>query len=119
MLNKASFKVCDINNFCFGKYDLIVSNPPYIPTKEIKNLSKEITDYEPLSALNGGIDGLDLIKIVIYKSSRLLKRSGILAIEVGNHQYKRVSNILKENGFREIVKVYDYNFNVRCIINTK
>ena len=51
-----------------GKYDLIVSNPPYIPSSEIKNLSKDIINYEPLIALNGGHDGLDLIKKVIYKS---------------------------------------------------
>ena len=119
LLNKASFKVSDINNFYIGKYDLIVSNPPYISTRDLKNLSKEITNYEPLKALNGGIDGLDLTKKVIYKSSWLLKRSGIHAIEIGDHQYKKVSDILKKNGFRELSKVYDYNFNVRCIISTK
>ena len=119
LLNKVSFKVCDINNFCFGKYDLIVSNPPYIPNKDLRSLSKEIINYEPLSALNGGIDGLDLIKKVIYKSNFLLKRSGTLAIEIGNNQYKEVSKILEKNGFKEIKKVSDYNFNVRCIISTK
>ena len=54
----------------------------------------EIINYEPLSALNGGIDGLDLIKKVIYKSNFLLKKSGTLAIEIGNNQYREVSNIL-------------------------
>ena len=56
----------DINSFKIGKYDLIVSNPPYIPLKDIKNLSKEILNFEPMSALKGGVDGLDLIKKVIY-----------------------------------------------------
>ena len=117
--NRSSFKICSINDFNFGKYDLIVSNPPYIPTKDLRNLSVEIINYEPLSALNGGIDGLDLIKKVIYKSKFLLKKSGTLAIEIGNNQYREVSNILERNGFKEIKKVSDYNFNVRCIISTK
>ena len=118
LLNRTSFKMYNIDNFYFGKYDLIVSNPPYIPTKDLKNLSKEITNFEPLAALNGGNDGLDLIKKVIYKSKRLLKKNGILAIEIGNHQYRKASGILRENGFIELDKVCDFNFNVRCIIST-
>ena len=119
VFNRISFKVGDIDGFCYGKYDLIVSNPPYIAFKDLKNLSKEITNYEPLNALNGGIDGLDLIRKVIYKSKKLLKKSGILAIEIGNNQYKKVSKILNKDGYRELSKVYDFNNNVRCIISTK
>jgi len=116
---RSKFKVIDLNKFNIGKYDLIVSNPPYISSGDIKNLSKDITNYEPLIALDGGIDGLDLIKKVIYKSNHLLKRSGLLAIEIGNNQYKRVSDILRYSGYREISKECDYNRNVRCIISTK
>ena len=116
---RSKFKVIDLNEFNVGKYDLIVSNPPYIPSKDIKNLSKDIMNYEPLIALDGGIDGLDLVKKVIYKSNYLLKSNGILALEIGSGQYKRVSNILTQNGYREIGKEYDYNHNVRCIMNTK
>ena len=116
---RSKFKVIDLNKFNIGKYDLIVSNPPYIASAVIKNLSKDITNYEPLIALDGGIDGLDLIKQVIYKSNHLLKRSGLFAIEIGNNQYKRVSDILRYNGYREISKECDYNRNVRCIISTK
>ena len=58
---RSKFKVFDINKFIFGKYDLIVSNPPYIPSRNIKNLSKDISDYEPTVALNGGKDGLDQV----------------------------------------------------------
>ena len=117
--NRSKFKVFDINDFNIGKYDLIISNPPYISSKDIKNLSKDIINYEPLIALKGGIDGLDLIKKVIYKSKDLLKKNGILVIEIGNHQYIKVSSLLRQNGFREIGKEYDYNQNVRCIIGTK
>jgi len=116
---RACFKIFDISKFSSGEYDLIVSNPPYIPSKDLKNLSKDITDYEPLGALNGGIDGLDLMKKVIYKSNKLLKKSGIFALEIGNCQYFEVSRILKKNGFGELGKVYDYKENVRCIISTK
>ena len=117
--HRSKFKVFDLNKFNIGKYDLIVSNPPYIPSKNIKKLSKDITNHEPLIALNGGKDGLDLIKKVIYKSYVLLKTNGILAIEIGHQQYKQVSDILKECKFVEFSKEYDYKQNVRCIISTK
>ena len=119
LLNRAKFKVCDMTKFNEGKYDLIISNPPYIPSRDLKNLSKDITNYEPLVALNGGDDGLDLIKKVIYKANSLLKRNGLLAIEIGFQQYKKVSCLLNENGYREMGKEYDYGRNVRCIISTK
>ena len=117
--NRVKFKVCDLEKYYIGKYDLIVSNPPYIPSKDINNLSKDIANYEPRSALDGGVDGLDLVKKVIYKSSYLLKRSGILALEIGFNQYKKTSRILRRCGFREISKKCDNNNNVRCIISTK
>jgi len=117
--NRSKFKVANLDKFNLGKYDLIVSNPPYIPSKDIKNLSKDIINYEPLTALNGGSDGLDLIKKVIYKSNYLLKKEGLLALEIGHSQYQKVSCILRSNGYREMSKEYDFNRNVRCIIGTK
>ena len=117
--NRVKFKVFDINKFDLGKYDLIVSNPPYIPTMEIKKLSKDIRNFDPHIAINGGKDGLDLIKKVIYKSSILLKKNGLFALEMGTNQYFKVSTIMKKYGFRIITKEFDYNNNVRCIISTK
>ena len=117
--NRSKFKVVNLDKFNLGKYDLIVSNPPYIPSIDIKNLSKDIINYEPLTALNGGSDGLDLIKKVIYKSNYLLKRNGILALEIGFNQYRKVSKALRRSKFKEISKEYDYKNNVRCIISTK
>ena len=119
LLNRSKFKTFDINSFNVGKYDLIVSNPPYVPFKEIRNLTKDIINFEPIVALNGGKDGLDLIKKVIYKSTKLLKKGGLLALEIGNKQYPKVSDLLNQLGFKEMSKLYDYNRNVRCIISTK
>ena len=119
LLNRSRFKVCDLTKFYIGKYDLIVSNPPYIPSKDIKGLSKDIVNYEPKAALDGGADGLDLIKKVIYKSNVLLKRNGALALEIGFGQYREASKVLSRSNFREYSKIYDYNGNVRCIISTK
>ena len=116
---RSKFKVIDLNKFNIGKYDLIVSNPPYIPSKDIKNLSQDIINYEPLVALNGGLDGLDLIKKVIYKSYSLLKKNGLLAIEIGFNQYLKISSLLRQHGFREMSRQCDYSHNVRCIISTK
>ena len=117
--HRSKFKVIDLSKFNIGKFDLIVSNPPYIPSKDIKNLSQDIVGYEPRIALDGGVDGIDLIKKVIYKSNGLLKKNGLLAIEIGFNQYRKVSSILKGYRFREISKEYDYKRNVRCIISTK
>jgi len=119
LVNRAKFKNVEISNYTLGKYDLIVSNPPYIPSKDIKKLSKDIINFEPKEALDGGPDGLDLIKKVIYKSNILLKRNGMLALEIGFGQYRKVSEILRYCKFKEYGKVHDYNNNVRCIITTK
>ncbi len=119
LMHRSKFKVCNLENYNVGKYDLIVSNPPYILSQDMKNLSEDIINHEPKLALDGGVDGLDLIKKVIYKSNRLLKRDGLLALEIGFNQYRKVLGILKKSGFREIGKEYDYKTNVRCIISTK
>ena len=117
--NRSKFRVFDLRKFNNGKYDLIVSNPPYIPTKNINKLSKDIMNYEPKNALDGGIDGLDLVKKVIYMSNYILKLNGLLALEIGFNQYQKVSRLLKIYKFRETHKEYDYKSNVRCIISTK
>ena len=98
------------------KFDLIVSNPPYIKRGVIKNLSNDIKLYEPRMALDGGNDGLDLIKKVIYKSKEILKIDGTFALEIGNEQSKNVSKILVANNFRIEHVIKDYKNNIRCIL---
>jgi release factor glutamine methyltransferase len=110
LLNKS------FENLFNKKFDLIVSNPPYIEKKAIKNLSEDIKKYEPRMALDGGNDGLDLIKKVIYKSKDILKVNGTLALEIGNEQIKKVSKILIDCNFRIENVIKDYKNNVRCII---
>ena len=98
------------------KFDLIVSNPPYIERNALKNLSEDIKKYEPRMALDGGKDGVDLIKKVIYKSKDILKIKGTLALEIGNEQIKKVSKILIDNNFRIVNIIKDYKNNVRCVL---
>ena len=118
-LNKrASLKCRSIDTIYNKKFDLIVSNPPYIVKREINQLSEDIKKFEPQKALDGGHDGLDVIRKVIYKSKNILKLNGILALEIGRGQDYSVSDILKLNGFREIKKIKDYRDNVRCIFST-
>ena len=96
---------------------MIVSNPPYIARHQLKNLDESIKYFEPKIALDGGNDGLDVIRKVIYKSRNLLKINGMLALEIGNGQYKKVSQILKLNKFREKIIIKDYKDNIRCIFS--
>ena len=116
-LNKrAKFFTKSLNNIRDFKFDLVVSNPPYIKTSDIKNLSEDVRKFEPKIALDGGKDGLDVIKKVIYKSKTILKKLGLLALEIGYGQHYKVSQILKDNGFREELLVKDYRNNIRCIL---
>ena len=113
--NRIKFSIKSFKDVYGKKFDLIVSNPPYIKTKDIKNLSEDIKKFEPRMALDGGNDGLDLIKKIIYKSKKILKFNGTLALEIGNEQIKKVSKILIDNKFRIKYVIKDYGNNVRCV----
>ena len=89
-----------------------------ILSNEIKNLEADIRRYEPLIALDGGNDGLDLIKKVIYKTKYILKVKGTLALEIGNEQFKKVSKILIERNFKVEHIITDYRDNIRGVIST-
>ena len=81
-------------------------------------LEDDVKKFEPKLALDGGNDGLDVIKKVIYKSKHILKTKGMLALEIGNEQFKKVSKILKENKFKTRFLIKDYRENIRCILST-
>ena len=115
--DRVKFINSSISKFDSYKFDLIVSNPPYIAQHQLKNLDNDIKNFEPKIALDGGNDGLDVVRKVIYKSGKILKINGMLALEIGNGQYKKVSQILKLNKFREKFFVKDFKDNIRCVFS--
>ena len=108
----------NIDNFNTGKYDLIVSNPPYIKKSNLKCLEKDI-GFEPKQALDGGLDGLSEIRKVINKSSELIKRNGHLIIEIGFDQKNKVKKILRDKGFYIKKTIKDLSNHDRCIVSIK
>ena len=119
VINRVKLFKSDIDNFQYGKYDLIISNPPYIKKNDLKYLEKDIFGFEPKKALDGGVDGLSEIRKVISKSSELLKKNGFLILEIGFNQKNKVKRILQNKRFyiKKIVK--DLSNNDRCIISVR
>ena len=117
--NRTKFFHSSIDNFNIGKYDLIVSNPPYIELLNLKYLEKDVVNFEPKLALNGGLDGFSKIKTVIFKASGLLKKKGKLILEIGFNQKDKVKEMLKKQGFYVNNTFQDNGNNDRCIISTK
>ena len=116
---RIKFLNISFSNYFNKKHDLIVSNPPYVSSRELPYLSEDIKKFEPRIALDGGNDGLDLIKKVIYKTKEILKINGTLALEIGNKQFRKVSKILINNNFKIEFRIKDYGDNTRCIIARK
>tara|TARA_Y100001935_G_scaffold62827_1_gene52733 strand:+ start:574 stop:1416 length:843 start_codon:yes stop_codon:yes gene_type:complete len=117
--NRVKFYKSNIDNFNYGKYDLIISNPPYVKKYDYRYLKKDIKNFEPRMALDGGLDGLSEIRKLINKSSELIKRNGKLILEIGFDQKIKVLRLLKNEGFFINKVVKDFANNDRCIIGTK
>ena len=109
----------NVDKFNLGKYDLIVSNPPYIKTSKLKYLEKDVAEFEPKLALDGGLDGLSEIRKVIKKSSELIKKNGKFILEIGFDQKNKVISLLKKEGFYINSTHKDLANNDRCIVSTK
>ncbi|MDA7745203.1 peptide chain release factor N(5)-glutamine methyltransferase [Candidatus Pelagibacter sp.] len=119
LTNRVKFFHSSVDNFNNGKYDMIVSNPPYIEQLSLKYLEKDVVNFEPKLALSGGFDGFSKIRKVINKASILIKKNGKFILEIGFNQKNKVIKILKEEGFYVNKSIKDYGNNDRCIISTK
>ena len=117
--NRLKLFKSDIDNFNLGKYDLIISNPPYIKKIDLKYLDTDVKDFEPKMALDGGLEGLSEIRKVIRKSSELIKKKGILILEIAFNQKNDVKKLLNNKGFYINKVLKDYANKDRCIISTK
>ena len=117
--NRIRFLNSDIDNFYGDKYDLIISNPPYVKLHKINSLDKDIKSFEPKVALNGGVDGYTKIRLTIKKSSTLIKKRGKLFLEVGFDQTRETLKLLKLNGFYTNKVVKDLANANRCLVSTK
>jgi len=119
LTSRVKFFHSSVDNFKIGKYDLIVSNPPYIELLNLKYLEKDIVNFEPKLALSGGLDGFSKIRKVINKARTLIKKNGKFILEIGFNQKNKVKKILKEESFYVNKAIRDYGNNDRCIISTK
>ena len=115
--NRIKILKTDVDNFNSDKYDLIISNPPYIDKHQLKYLG--VSEFEPSKALNGGMNGTEILRKVIIKASHLLKTNGKLIIEIGSDQKYKVINLLNNSNFfiNKIIK--DLSNQDRCIVSTK
>ena len=98
-----------------GEYDLIVSNPPYIPGRDIPDLDPEVRDFDPLCALDGGEDGLSFYRRIAEGAPDHLKKDGTIYLEIGYNQAEDVSKILEEKGFSDTEIIKDYGGNNRVV----
>ena len=117
--NRIKFLNSNVDNILTGKYDLIVSNPPYIKKNKVNSLDCEIKFFEPKTALDGGADGFEKIKKIISKSYFLLKTNGKLYLEIGFDQFYKVNLLLLNKKFQINRVVKDLGNKNRCIVATK
>jgi len=117
--NRIKLLKSDVDNLNFHKYDFIISNPPYIKKFDLNKLNKEVKEYEPKLALDGGLEGISVIRKVIKKSAELIKTRGKLILEIGYDQKASVKKMLNENNFYINKVIKDLAKNDRCIVSTK
>ena len=118
--SRSSFKNINLENIKFDKkFDLIVSNPPYLPDVSLKNLNLDIKLYEPKIALQGGVQGVDFLYKIIVLASKILKINGLLALEIGDNQFHILAKYLKIKRFKILDKYILINKQVRCLLATK
>ena len=109
--NRSKFYISDVDNFLIGKYDIVISNPPYIENSTLKYLDSDVVDYEPKLALKGGHDGFSEITKVINRTSNLIKKNGLFVLEIGYKQKNKIIEMLQLKGFyiKKVLKDYSKN----------
>jgi len=118
--NRATFRNLNLEEIKFDKkFDLLVSNPPYLPDVSLKNLNPDIKLYEPKIALQGGVQGVDFLYKIINLASKILKINGLLALEIGDNQFHNLAKYLSNNRFKILDKYILINKQVRCLLATK
>ncbi len=115
--SRVAFESGDLLSTATGPFDLIVANLPYIPAGEIPGLAREV-QHDPVSALDGGPDGLDLIRRLIEQAPAHLSSNGFIALEIGHDQSERVADLLRAANFRDIQIEKDYQDVPRFLIAT-
>jgi len=115
--NRVDVKLVRSNLFqnIIGRYDMIIANPPYIPTEAIASLMPEVKNFEPVEALDGGEDGLDFYRQIVKESGQFLKSNGYLCLEIGHDQGGRVAFLMEENGYRNVKVIKDLAGNARVV----
>lgn len=113
------FEMLDSEKNGLEKFDMIISNPPYIPSEEIENLEIEVRHYDPVLALDGGVDGLDFYRKISEKGQQYLVENGKLLLEIGHGQSKSICRILQTDGWKDCKEFKDYAGRERIIMATK
>ena len=116
---KINFLNIDVDKYFSNKYDIIISNPPYITNSELLSLDKDVKLNEPKIALSGGFSGLEIFFKIINKCNRLLKNNGMLILEIGHKQGNKLKQYLKSKGFNKIKIYKDLSGKNRCLVSTK
>ena len=118
--DRSSFKNINLEEIRLAKkFDIVISNPPYLPDVTLKNLNPDIRLFEPKIALQGGVLGVDFLYKIINLCSKILKTNGLLALEIGDNQFHIVANYLNKNRFKILSKYILINKQVRCLLATK
>ncbi len=116
---RAEFRVGNWLSGISEKFDIIISNPPYIASAEIPTLMREVREHDPLPALDGGKDGLDVYRLLIPQLAGILNPQGLVAFEVGDGQAKTVAEFLRQNGFTDVATHKDLGGIERCVTGSK
>ncbi len=119
VIERANFIKSDLFENINKKYDIIVSNPPYIPLKDKENLQKEVKDFDsPIALFTKDEEGIEFYERILKEAAKYLKTNGYIAFELGINQYKQVWELLKKSGFKNIKIIKDYN-NIERIITAE